>query len=95
MTNPKETQSSKLDKLASDVASLTFDNERVIKPAIKEIKEMVERLPNGFATKDDIRDHDKRITVLEKARAKNWVFNTASAGVGALLFFLVQYALTH
>lgn len=95
MTDRKETQSDKLDKLTSDVASLTFDNERVIKPAIKEIKEMVERLPNGFATKDDIREHDKRLVILEKARSMNWVFNLVSFLIGGLLIYLIQYALTH
>lgn len=38
---------------------------------------------------------EARVKTLEKARAKNWLFNTASAGIGALLFFLVQYAITH
>ena len=38
---------------------------------------------------------ETRIKSLEKARSKNWLFNTASAGIGALLFFLIQYAITH
>lgn len=62
---------------------------------ISEMKKLIETLPNGFASKDDVLSLDKRITVLEKARGKNWMLNTASAGVGALLFFLVQYAITH
>ena len=62
---------------------------------IADMKKLIETLPSGFASKDDIIILDKRITVLEKARSKNWLFNTASAGVGALLFFLVQYAITH
>lgn len=38
---------------------------------------------------------EDRVKVLEKARSKNWIFNTASAGIGAILFFLIQYAITH
>ena len=38
---------------------------------------------------------EARIKSLERARGKNWILNTASAGVGALLFFLIQYAITH
>ena len=62
---------------------------------IAEVKTLVERMPNGFATKEDVQVVDKRITALEKARSKNWVFNTASAAMGALLLFLIQYAITH
>ena len=38
---------------------------------------------------------EARVKSLEKAKSRNWLFNTASAGVGALLFFLIQYAITH
>lgn len=62
---------------------------------IADVKKLMETLPNGFASKEDVVSLDKRITVLEKARSKNWLFNTASAGVGTLLFFLIQYAITH
>jgi len=60
-----------------------------------EMKKLLEQLPSGFASKNDVERLDKRITVLERARSKNWILNTASAGVGALLFFLIQYAITH
>ena len=62
---------------------------------ISEMKKLIETLPNGFASKDDFIGLDKRVTSLEKAKGKNWLLNTASAGVGALLFFLIQYAITH
>jgi len=62
---------------------------------IADLTKLVKDLPNGFATKAELLEHDKRITSLEKARSRNWLLNTGSAGVGALLFFLIQYALTH
>jgi len=39
--------------------------------------------------------HAKEIEMLKKQVNKSWVKNTGSALVGALLFFLIQYALTH
>ena len=100
------TQSDKLDTLSESVQSLTFDSERVIKPAIQEIKELLHALPNGFVSRDDIvgmtkdanNTHvgfDKRITTLESSRSKTWIFNTLSAAGGALIFFLISYVLTH
>lgn len=62
---------------------------------IASLTALVKEMPNGFATKGDLIDIDKRVTVLEKARSKNWILNTGSALVGALLFFLIQYAITH
>ena len=100
------TQSDKLDTLSESVQSLTFDSERVIKPAIQEIKELLHALPNGFISRDDVNSmnkdannahagFDKRITILESSRSKNWIFNLLSGSGGALLFFFVQYVLTH
>lgn len=100
------TQSDKLDTLSESVQSLTFDSERVIKPAILEIKKLLGELPNGFVSRDDIvgmtkdanNTHvgfDKRITTLESSRSKTWIFNTLSAAGGALIFFLISYVLTH
>lgn len=37
----------------------------------------------------------KRLSSLEKSRSRVWVLNTFSALAGALMLFLVQYALTH
>lgn len=62
---------------------------------ISKLTNLVENLPKGFATKAEMLEIDKRVTSLEKSRNKNWLLNTGSAGVGALLYFLVQYALTH
>lgn len=62
---------------------------------IVEMKKLIERMPSGFATREDVRDIDKRITELEKARSRNWILNTASAIIGAILLFLIQYAITH
>ena len=62
---------------------------------IANLTALVKEMPSGFATKSELIEIDKRVTVLEKARSKNWLLNTASAGVGALLFFLIQYAITH
>ena len=101
-----QTQSDKLDTLSESVQSLTFDNERVIKPAIVEIKELLHALPNGFVSRDDVTGmskdannahagFDKRISTLEASRSRSWMFNTLSASGGALLFFFVQYVLTH
>lgn len=42
-----------------------------------------------------VEDNRKRVEKLERAGGKIWILNTASAGVGALLFFLIQYAITH
>jgi len=38
---------------------------------------------------------EKRVIMLEKAKAKNWIFNTLSAIAGAVLLYLIQYAFTH
>ena len=43
----------------------------------------------------EVASHTKEIELLKKQVNKSWVKNTGSALVGALLFFLVQYALTH
>lgn len=62
---------------------------------IADLTLLVKDMPNGFATKGDLLEIHKRVLALEKARGKNWLFNTASAIIGALMLFLIQYALTH
>lgn len=59
----------------------------------------MEELPNGFVsiqTHTDLeKSLDKRLTSLEKSKARAWVWNTLSAVAGAVLLFLINYALTH
>lgn len=52
----------------------------------------IDNLANTPLEIDNIR---KRIHKLEQAQGRQWIFQTMSAGMGALLFFLTQYALTH
>lgn len=46
-------------------------------------------------TPQEVNDLTSRVVKLEKAQGRQWIFQTMSAGMGALLFFLVQYTLTH
>lgn len=43
MADVAKTNKQKIDELVKDVQSLTFDNERIIKPAISEIREILSR----------------------------------------------------
>lgn len=61
------TQKEKVDKLADDVQSLTFDNERIIKPALKDIREILSR--DVYAPKSDIVDLKAEIETLKTALA--------------------------
>ena len=46
-------------------------------------------------TPSEIEGIYKRLSSLERSRSRVWVLNTMSAVAGAILLFLVQYALTH
>lgn len=62
---------------------------------ITDMKKLMESLPNGFASKEEVASLDKRISAVEKTLNKNWIKMTGSGIVGALLLYLAQYALTH
>lgn len=70
-------QNKKLDNLAKDVQSLTFDSERVIKPAIKDIREILSR--DIYAPKTDVAELKAEIEKLrtelekEKERTRNYL----------------------
>lgn len=66
--------------------------EQVVKDGFREHNEMLAKLVNNFVTTEKF---ENRIAPLEKANSKNWIFNTLSAIAGAVLLFLIQYALTH
>jgi hypothetical protein len=66
--------------------------EQVVRDGFKEHNEKLDRLANNFVTTETF---ESRIVPLEKAKSKNWVFNTLSAVAGAVLLYLVQYTLTH
>lgn len=53
------------------------------------------KIDNLANTPLEIDSITKRLSRLEKAQGRQWIFQTMSAGMGALLFFLVQYTLTH
>ncbi len=59
------TQKEKVDKLADDVQSLTFDNERIIKPALKDIREILSR--DVYASKTDVNELKAEIETLKTA----------------------------
>lgn len=65
-----------LPKLNTDVQSLTFDNERIVKPALKDIREILGR--DVYASKSQVADLKKEIEDLktdleaEKKRTKNY-----------------------
>lgn len=70
-------QNKKLDSLAKDVQSLTFDSERVIKPAIKDIREILSR--DVYAPKTEVAELKAEIEKLraelekEKERTRNYL----------------------
>ena len=53
-----------LAKLNGDVQSLTFDNERIVKPALKDIREILGR--DVYASKTQVADLKQEITDLKK-----------------------------
>jgi hypothetical protein len=53
------------------------------------------KIDNLSNTPSEITVLTERVSKLEKAQGRQWIFQTMSAGMGALLFFLVQYTLTH
>ena len=63
-------------KLAEDVQSLMFDNERIVKPALKDIREILSR--DVYAPKADVAELKAEIAELkrqldaEKERTRNY-----------------------
>ncbi len=92
MTKSTETEIAVLQTQMTDVkASL-----EVIKAEQhSNFQELARKIDNLSNTPLEIDTILKRLIKLEKAQAKQWIFQTASAGMGALIFFLVQYAITH
>jgi hypothetical protein len=91
----KEADVSDSDSSPAVVAYRVGRLEETITNGFKEHNEKLDKLANNFITKEEFKGHDTRITVLERARSKNWVFNTLSALAGGLFIFLIEYALTH
>lgn len=58
-----ENQNKKLDDLADAVKSLTFDNERIVKPALKDIREILSR--DIYTTKNETAELKAEITELK------------------------------
>lgn len=65
--------------------------QRDLKVDVKEVKTIIQDLPNGFATKDDLAAFDKRIVKLEnKENIKNtllWVGLVASAIINIIALY--------
>lgn len=59
------TQKEQVEQLTKDVQSLTFDNERIIKPALKDIREILSR--DVYAPKTDVLELKAEIAELKKA----------------------------
>lgn len=53
------------------------------------------KIDNLSNTPVEISTINSRLNDLERARSRVWILNTLSAVAGAILLFLVQYALTH
>jgi hypothetical protein len=64
----EQTQKEQVEQLTRDVQSLTFDNERVIKPALKDIRDILSR--DVYASKVEVAELKKQIEALEKALEK-------------------------
>jgi len=64
----EKTQTEKYEDLAKDVQSLKFDNERIIKPALKDIRDILSR--DVYASKVEVADLKKQIEALELALEK-------------------------
>lgn len=73
--------------------------ESAVIDGFKEHNSKLDELVAGFVTKEYyLEQHNNlkaRVAVLEQSRSRTWIFNTLSAVAGAVLLFLVQYALTH
>jgi len=71
----------------------------VLQTEMKTVNETLGKIDSKLTVMDEKLDVanslEKRVTTLEKARAKNWIFNTLSAIAGAVLLYLIQYVLTH
>jgi len=64
----EQTQKEQVEQLTKDVQSLTFDNERVIKPALKDIRDILSR--DVYASKTEVADLKKEIEELKQALEK-------------------------
>jgi tetrahydromethanopterin S-methyltransferase subunit B len=62
-------QNKKLDDLTEDVRSLKFDNERIVKPALKDIRDILSR--DVYAPKTDVAELKTQIEELQKALAEH------------------------
>lgn len=60
----EQDQNKKLDDLANAVQSLTFDNERIVKPALKDIREILSR--DIYSTKTETNELKAEIVELKK-----------------------------
>lgn len=65
MADQQQTQKEQVEQLTKDVQSLTFDSERIIKPALKDIREILGR--DVYAPKSDIVELKGEIEKLQKA----------------------------
>lgn len=80
------------DAVPNVVAYRVGQLEQAVQAGFKEHNDKLDKLINNFITKEEF---ENRVAPLEIAKSKNWIFNTLSAVAGAILLFLVQYALTH
>lgn len=92
MTKSTETEIAVLQTQMTDVkASL----EVIKSEQHSNFQALAVKIDNLANTPTEITTLTGRVRKLEKAQSRQWVFQTMSAGMGALLFFLVQYAITH
>ena len=84
-------QNKKLDDLTEDVRSLKFDNERIVKPALKDIREILSR--DIYTPKTDHTELKAEVEKLRQALAEETKKTTNYVLVERLVFGLVGLVL--
>ena len=87
MADVAKTNKQKIDELVKDVQSLTFDNERIIKPAINDIREILSR--DIYTTKVEHSELKNDVETLRKALEKTDDKTHNYAIIEKLVFSLV------
>lgn len=89
--NLSDEQVESLLNLAGDVQSLKFDNERIVKPALKDIRDILSR--DVYATKTEVADLRAEIKILKDELAKEKERTRNYAIVERVVFGLVAVVL--
>jgi len=92
MTKTTETEIAILQTQMTDVKSSLEAIKAEQHSNFQVISAKIDALAN---TPSEIEGIYKRLNSLEKSRGRVWVLNTMSALAGAIMLFLVQYAITH